>query len=190
MRSVICQWVALPVILAAFGACSSGGVDSPLEEQVDDLTSLTARARTLTFQGYVYVDKTASDWTILESVRKQTQSAFGALRTSDVGVNDRELATVDPTTFVKTTVTVVDPTRSTATKEMVKVAYQYTATAVVPKSMARRSSLSLGLLSSDYSSQTSRVLSECTAGDKEAHEFESRVWYVFDPSTSACESAM
>ena len=188
MRNAVHQWVALPVLIGTFGACSGG--ESALEEQVDDLTSLTARARTLSFQGYVYVEKSASDWSILNSVRKQTQSAFGALRTSDVGANDRELATVDPATFVKTPIIVVDPSNPTSTREMVKVAYKYTAAAVVPKAMSRRSSLSLGLLSSSYSSQTSRVLSECTAGDKEAHEFESSIWYVFDPSTSACKSAM
>ena len=182
------QWVALPAMLVAFGACSSGEIAT--EGQEDDLTSLTARARTLKFEGYVYVEKSAQDWSILNSVRKQTQSAFGALRTSDVGVNDRELATVDPASFVKTTVKVVDPSNPSASKEMVKVKYTYTATSVVPKSMSTRSTLSLAVLTSGYSSQTSRILKECTANDKEAKEFQESIWYVFDPSLSQCKTAM
>ena len=183
------QWVALPAMLVAFGACSSGEVASD-DSQEEDLTSLTARARTLKFEGYVYVEKYASEWSILNTIRKQTQSAFGALRTSDVGVNDRELATIDPATFVKTTVKVIDPNNSSSSKEMIKVKYTYTSTSVVPKSMSRRSSLSLGVLSSSYSSQTSRILKECTANDSEAREFQSSIWYVFDPSLSQCKTAM
>jgi hypothetical protein len=161
------------------------------ETKVDaELTSNTALARTLTFQGKVYVSTTAGDATILAAVRKQTQSAFGALREANVGVHSRELKDVDPKTFSKRAVSVFDASTGKAAGNAVEVTYTYTDDALVPKSMARRSSLSLGLLNGAYESQSSRILKECTSNDAHAQEFESSIWYVFDPSGAACKKAM
>jgi hypothetical protein len=174
----------------ACAAAHDGDVDPETEAAVDEeLTSATALSRTLTFQGVVYVNETASDVSILSTVRRQTQTMFGALRTSSIGVNSRELAGVDPKTFVKTKVSVVDPATSTTTP-MLKVTYRYNDMAVVPKTMARRSALPLALLGAGYTSQTSRVLKECTANDSHAQEFSSSLWYVFEPSLSQCKTAI
>ena len=155
------------------------------------LTTLTARSRKLTFAGYVYLDPSATDATIKSAIKNQTQSAFGALRTASVGVNTRELHDVDKTTFLKTNVDVVDPAHPTAAPlKMMKVAYTYTDDALVPISRANRSALSLGLLSPGYQSQVARILSECTANDSEAKEFQGSLWYVFNPSLSSCKQAM
>src|SRR5512140_3113545 len=104
-------------LLATTAACSadSGGEDSASGE--DDLTSITARSRTLSFIGTVYVDPGASDSDILAAVRAQSQTAFGPLRTSNVAVNSRELKEVDPHSFVKRTVKVVDPASPAATAD-------------------------------------------------------------------------
>jgi hypothetical protein len=186
IRGILTRFV-LPLCALSFAAACSGG-----DESSDDaLTSVTARSRTLKFAGYVYVDQSASDYTILDAVKAQTQSAFGALRTANIGVNSRELGAVDPKTFVKTTVKVVDPASPTApAKTMTKVTYTYTDAALVPVTMARRSSAQLGLLAPGYESQTARITKECTANDSEAHEFASSLWYVFDPSLSQCKTAM
>ncbi len=159
------------------------------EKAVDDaLTSVSALSRSLKFQGRVYVSATASDATIVSAVRSQTQTAFGALRTAQVGVNSRELKDVDPKTFVKTKVTVVD---AAGTKTpMLRVEYTYTDNAVVPKSFARRSALNLAVMGSGYASLTDRILKECTDNDSEAQEFQSSIWYVFNPSLSSCRTAM
>src|SRR5690349_11465259 len=53
----------------------------------DDLTSNTALARNLQFEGYVYVSPNASDSQILAEVKRQNKSAFGALRNAQIGVN-------------------------------------------------------------------------------------------------------
>jgi hypothetical protein len=157
----------------------------------DDLTSLTARSRQLTFAGYVYVDADAGDYQIVSTIKRQTQSAFGALRNAKVGVNSRELKEVDPSTFLKTPVEVVDPADKNAPpQKMMKVSYTYTDNALVPIPMARRSAIGLGLLGADYQMQLDRVLKECTADDKEANEFRSSIWYVFDPSLRNCTDAM
>jgi hypothetical protein len=124
-------------------------------------------------------------------VKRQTQSAFGALRTAKVGVNTRELAPADASTFLKTPVDVIDPAKpGVVAKKMLKVSYTYTDNALVPIPMATRSALSLGLLTQDYSSQVQTVLPQCTDNDSEAHEFESSLWYVFNPSLQSCKDAM
>jgi hypothetical protein len=164
------------------------GQGTPGDE--DDLTSLTARSRKLEFGGYVYVEQGTSDAEIIRTVKQQTQSAFGALRTATVGVNSRELKDVDPKTFLKTPVTVVDKANPASTRKMTRVAYTFTDNALVPIPMASRSVISLALLGKNYGSQSARILPECTANDKEANEFVSSIWYVFDPSVATCKPAM
>ena len=183
---------ALPMLLAATAmtACADDN-DHATAGDEDDITSLTARSRALEFAGYVYVDQGAPDWQILATVKAQTQSAFGALREANVGVNSRELKDVDPSTFLKTPVQVVDPANPSAPpRAMTKVAYTYKDAALVPIPMATRSAISLGLLGNGYQSQSDRILTECTNGDAHAHEFQNSIWYVFDPSLPNCKTAM
>ena len=199
MRSTVIRTLfpfSVVVALAGLSACTAehaqhdeGEVD---ETAIDnELTSNTALSRSLKFQGVVYVADGASDYTILAAVKRQTQSAFGALRTSNVGVNSRELKDVDPSTFVKTKVSVVDTSKTgSPATPMLKVTYTYTDNALVPKTMSRKSSLQLAVLNGQYSSQNSRILSECTDNDKEANEFADSIWYVFKPSLSSCKTAM
>ncbi|HEY8074054.1 MAG TPA: hypothetical protein VIF62_08095, partial [Labilithrix sp.] len=131
-----------------------------------------------------------SEADIESAVKQQTQSAFGALRTANVGVNSRELHDIDPSSFKKTNVDVIDPAHKTTPIKMIKVTYEYTDSAVVPIPMATRSALSLALLGANYYSQTQSIMTECTANDSEAKEFESSIWYVFNPSLASCKTAM
>lgn len=160
--------------------------DAATEE--DDLTSVTARERALSFEGYVFVSANASDYEIKSAVTKETQSAFGALRTATIGVNDRELKDVDFATFVKEKVTVVDPNGGKT--QALRVRYRFNDRAVVPVSMAKRSAIHLGLLHGNYQSQSKRILSECTENTKHDQEFETSIWYVFNPSLPSCQDAM
>jgi hypothetical protein len=185
--------LALSLLLTttAITACTAETDDDAVQGDEEDLTSLTARARKLEFAGYVYVGANTDDYTIKAAVKRQTQSAFGALREANIGVNSRELKDVDPSTFLKTPVTVVDPANPSApARTMTKVSYTFTDDALVPIPMAKRSAISLGLLGKDYQSKSDRVLEECTTGDAHAREFQSSIWYVFDPSLSQCKSAM
>ena len=101
------------------------------------------------------------------------------------------LKDVDPASFLKTPVEVVDPANKNAPpRKMTKVAYTFKDDAVVPLPMASRSAISLGLLGGNYQSQSDRILRECTSGDQHAREFQSSIWYVFDPSRAACKTAM
>src|SRR5512140_2307693 len=94
------------LLLTTAAACSGG---EELDSGNEDITSVTARTRTLHFAGYGYVSPTASSYEIMSAVPRQTPSAFGALRTATIGVEPRELSAVDASTFVKTSVKVVDP---------------------------------------------------------------------------------
>jgi hypothetical protein len=191
---------SLLLALAGVGCASDNEpvppADAPTDGAVtgdeDDLTSLTARARTLKFAGVVFVDPSASDSSIIATIRKQTQSAFGALREADVGVNSREFKDVDPKTFVKSQVTVIDTDRPGDTGvARLRVSYTFTDTAVVPLPMATRSSLQLAVLNPSYYSQNERVFQECTTKDAHATEFkDGSIWYVFDPALASCRTAI
>jgi hypothetical protein len=174
------------VALALTALQPSCTVDAASEE--DDLTSITARERVLELEGYVYLPASASSSEILAAVKRETRSAFGALLAANVAVGTRELGNVDAKTFTKEKVDVVDA--SGAVKQALRVRYRYTDRAVLPKALATRSALTLGLLHGDYQDQATRVLKECTKNTAEDREMESDVWYVFNPSLASCKKAM
>ncbi len=186
--------LALPALLLcattmACSAASDAGSDDDTTE--DALTSLTARARTLKFDAYVYVSANAQDYEILSAIKHQNQSAFGALRTADIGVNSRELKDVDPSTFVKSQVKVIDTSKpGDVGTAMMRVKYRYTDTALVPKPMASRSGVTLAVLAGAYQNQSERILKECTENGEHDREFQGSIWYVFNPSLSSCQSAI
>ena len=179
-------------LLATTAACSADTAnDEGVEGTEDDLTSITARSRSLTFAGTVYVEAGSSDSAILAAVRSQSQTGFGPMRTSDIAVNSRELKEVDPSTFVKRTVKVVDPNvAGDRGKDMLEVRYTYKDNAVVGLKYARRTVVPLALLSPNYRSQLERILRECTPNDEHSREFLSSAWYVFEPSVPSCQEAM
>ncbi|HVH45203.1 MAG TPA: hypothetical protein VM925_22780 [Labilithrix sp.] len=179
------------LLAAASTAACVASTDQGVEGDEEDLTSLTARARKLEFAGYVYVEDNASDTTILAEVKRQTQSAFGALREAEIATNSRELKDVDPARFLKVPVEVVDPAAPEVTpRRLLKVSYTFTDDALVPIPMATRSAISLGLLGKGYQAKAERIIQECTTGDKHAREFEKSIWYVFNPTLSKCKTAM
>ena len=185
-------WMAL---VAALGTTASSGlvgcaVDAATGDE-EDLTSIRARSRELKFEGLVYVSPTASDSEVLDTVHRQTRSAFGPLRTSGIGVNNRELLGVDPATFKKRNVKVIDTSNvKDVGTTMVEVRYTYVDDAVVPTSMSTRSSLATAILRPNYTGETDRIVKECTQNDQEAHDFASSLWYVFEPSVASCKVAM
>ncbi|MBX3205258.1 MAG: hypothetical protein KF764_09320 [Labilithrix sp.] len=175
---------------ASTGACTADAADDEdTEEAEDDLTSVTARARTLEFVGTVFVERGASDASILQTVRTQAQTAFGPLRTAEMAVNSRELREIDTGTFVKRDVKVVDPAGG-ASRDMTEVKYTYKDNAVVALSYATRSSAPLALMNPNYRTQLERVMRECTPNDTHAREFSSSAWYIFEPNLPQCQTAI
>jgi hypothetical protein len=178
-------------LVVALGACSSEAAEP--ETSDDDLTSLTARQRILTFEGVVYVEAGAKQEAILEAARKQAQSAFGALLNSEVAVQTREVQNVDAGSFKKRSVRVVDAAKEgDAGKEMLEVRYSYSDNAVVPVKMSRKTSLSLALLGQGAEPKTTEIVAACTKNDHEAQEDarDGLLWYDFNPSKGSCREAM
>ncbi len=179
-------------LFASTAACTADTGDDTGSEAGDenDLTSVTARSRTLEFVGTVYVEPSASADQILQTVRTQAQTAFGPLRTSEMAVNSRELREIDTATFVKRPVKVVDVAGGGAERDMLEVKYTYKDNAVVGLSYARRSSAPLALMNPGYRSQLDRLLRECTTNDEHAREFASSAWYIFEPNLPQCQEAI
>lgn len=178
-------------VLAALAAGCAGADGATGAE--DDLTSLTARQRTLTFEGVVYVEPGAGDEEVLEIARAQTQTAFGALLHSEVAVQSRELQAVDPASFRKREVRVIDTSvAGDPGRPMIEVRYRYTDNAVVPVAMSRKTALSLALLGQTHESNLGRVVELCTKNDAEARDDAANglIWYDFDPSRASCRRAM
>jgi hypothetical protein len=176
----------LPLSLLLSAAACGGSNDATDD---DDLTSLTARQRELSFDGVVYVATSASEKAMLDAVLAQTRSAFGALLHSEVAAQTRELTNVDKSTFKKRNVTVVD---GEATRQMTEVRYTYRDKAVVPVAMARKTSLPLAVLGQGAANNTDKVLVACTKNDKEAKEdvANGQLWYTFDPTRASCKRAV
>lgn len=174
----------------ALAACAADDGAAGVAGDEDDLTSLTARQRALTFEGVVYAAPGDDEAKILAAAHAQTQSAFGALLASEVAVQARELKNVDPRTFRKRSVTVVDD--AGAKREMVEVRYTYTDNAVVPVAMARKTGLSLALLGQGYEPKTKEIVELCTKNDKEARDDAAGglLWYDFNPTKASCRRAM
>ena len=189
MKRSLSALVGLPLI-CALAACTAADEGPTTAEGEEDLTSLSARQRVLQFEGIVYVEPNQSDTKILEVVHKQTQSAFGALLAQEIGVNSREVQNVDPRSFKKRNVTVVDP--AGATSEMVEVRYSYKDNAVVPVAMSRKTSLQLALLGQGHEAKMKEVVENCTKNDKEAREDADGglLWYDFNPSKASCRQKM
>ncbi len=177
------------LLLATEGCYSPGDATSEATEaDPDEITGANAVARTLTVQGYVYVEPTASAATILEAVRRQTRTMFGPLRNLRIGLDDREVRSVDPQTFRRENVSVVDVDhRGVAARPMVRVRYSYSDRAVVTTDLASRRSIATTALFSNYAPYASDVIRDCT-DDPEAEEFgASGLWYMFNPAVSRCQ---
>jgi hypothetical protein len=183
----------LALFLMTLGAMSAVGCaadDETATADENDLTSVTARERKMTFDGYVYVDPAMSDAGILNVINRQTKSAFGAIRTAEISANTRELALEDAASFKKESVIVVNPASPNTKRTLMRVRYRYTDRALVPIAMAKRGATSLALLAGDYQAQSKRVLKECTDNTAHDQEFESAIWYVFNPSLDQCKLAI
>ena len=190
MRTKLALTLLASALATSALACSADG-DAGQAGEEDDLTSNSALSRDLTFQGKVYVRKDAADYEVMSAVKAQTQTAFGALRTSDIAVNSRELKEVDPATFKKRNVTVIDPAKSLdAGTEMTEVTYLYKDSAVVDKKYARKTSIPLAVMNPGYRSQIDRILKECTPNDEHSREFSSSAWYIFEPGLPQCKAAI
>jgi hypothetical protein len=180
MMSTWKRWLSVGML--ALGGCGDPGLDNPEGADPDEITGANAVARTITLKGYVLVEPGASASTILETVRQQTRTFFGPLRNDLVGLDDREVRNVDPATFVREPVTVVDTDDPmAATRMMLRVRYTYTGRAVLDRSLSSRRSLSTVALMGNWASNGREILQACVADSHDRELGASNLWYTFDP---------
>jgi hypothetical protein len=181
------RFAYLPIALLLVG-CG----DDPLTPGTnDDLTAPDAVERTLTIQSFVYVDQSASSYTIESAVKRQVRTAFGPLRIAKISVDDREhKSNVDPSSFESKELQLVkkaDDGSITEVKKVKKVSYTYRARALVHKSQSSKTSLSMALLMGHYQSFVDDIIHECVENYSHDHEFASSFWYVFSPNEYQCK---
>lgn len=177
--------LALVALFLTAGCASSSASSERAAEH--DLTSLTARERKLSFEGVVYVDpvRANDDAFVIEAVRRQTKSAFGALLHSEITVQSRGLADIDARTFTRRTVSVL----GNAARELVEVRYEYSDKAIVAVNATHRSTLPLALLARGGEGHEEEVITSCTTNDESARHDLARghLWYPFNPSRARCK---
>jgi hypothetical protein len=185
--------LALACLFPLLPNCASSEVQVNVDEE--DLTSLTARSRELSFEGVIYAKPDAAESTVLKLVRQQTQSAFGALVESKISVSKRELRDVDVSTFRKRIVRIINTGRIDASGapedtgvDMMEVRYTYKDNAIVDPSFARFSTISSAVLGTEGWNHQNKVFEACTVNDADTRHYP--VWYSFDPSRGSCQRAM
>ena len=143
----------------------------------------------LTLDPVVYLDGAASQRKMLERVKNETRSIFPALRRADVLVLSNQQVDVDTAQIKKESVTFVDPATG-ITRPGTRVRFHYVTLAQVPRALADKSGLALGVLHSPDGAHAEAVLTECSAtGDRE-RQAASELWTVFDASLPTCADAM
>jgi len=182
--------VALAALVgAAFAGCAPGmGTDgaSTDEADPDEIVGANAVGRNMSVDGVVLVRTGARDSEITEAVRRQVRVLFGAAKGMDIGLGDREATAVDPQTFRRDTVTVVDTARPTApTAQMLRVRYTYRDRAIVPRAMSSRRTIGTTTLAGDYNTYAQEVIDNCQTENRDWGA--SGIWYNYEPTASACQ---
>ncbi|MCC6750934.1 MAG: hypothetical protein IT371_24980 [Deltaproteobacteria bacterium] len=178
---------ALPVIGLIFAGC---GEQLPGSTN-DDLTSAEAVERTLELKGYVYVASGASASTIQSEISRQVRTAFGPLRIAKISVDDREFRhNVASAQLSSQSLDLVRKQSGTVTKigTVQRVSYTYKARALVHKSKADKTSLSVALLMGNYQGFVSEILEKCVENVEHDRDFASSFWYVWSPAETGCQA--
>jgi hypothetical protein len=173
------------LLLACLLAGCTGSPSSPNGGAGDDLTSIGGNVAQIDWDSFVYVDPSADDPTIQSVIALQVKSSLGALRELSVGIEDRgALHNLDPATWKRDTLNVVDPATGALQRQVVRVRYHYTDTALVAKSARLGTQPSFTLLFGDFTQAAAAsalqpaCVDEATDGDS--------LWYHFQPGQPAC----
>jgi hypothetical protein len=176
-----------------FSACAPDSQgDAPTEDEfgADQIVGANSVGRRMAVEGYVYVPVNTSDATITTAVKSQMRVLFGAARTVDIGLSERQ-PIVNTASFRKDAVTVVDTARPGApTRTLWRVRYTYRTRAVVPRTLGTASSVPTAtLFPSNYTGRAQEIVTRCHARDAQSVTASS-IWYHFDPSLPACAESI
>jgi hypothetical protein len=172
------------LLFFALGGCAGGVLkDGTAAQQNGDLTSIGGIAKQIDWDSFVYVPAGADTTTVQTAIVRQIKSSLGALREVGIGISDRAAQhNLDPATFIRDTVTVVDVTTGRATGTLDRVRYHYRDTALVDKTRDPGSALAFSLLFGDYIAGAGALQPACVDEPTEPDS----LWYHFAPRRYAC----
>ena len=159
------------------------------EEQRTQAPAGQERPPVLRFEGYVYVEPSASDFQILERVKQQSLSAFPGLRKSRVLATKREVQSPSVDAFKREVVTVVGP-GTEEQRAAIRVRYRYVTRADVARSGGERREIPLAVLHRTRGVDEKRVVRECTTSNPQDRRSESSIAIDFDPTLDTCKAAI
>jgi hypothetical protein len=172
------------VLFVMLGGCA-GTVESQPATAGDDLTSVGGTAKQIDWDSFVYVDTGADDDAIETAIARQVKSSLGALRERSIGISDRgALHNLDPAGWTRDTLNVVDPSGA-LTRQVTRVRYHYTDTALVAKAQDPGAAFSFTMLAGDFTTPAASAalqpacVDEATDGDS--------LWYHFAPDQPECK---
>ncbi len=143
----------------------------------------------LTFDQVTYVDAALAPRNVTARIRAEVQSIFPALRRADALLLANQQVEIDGGQLRKDAVTVVDPATG-ATRAAFRVHHHYVTLAQVPRELAVKGRLALGVLHAEGGTHTEAVLAECTANGEPERQAVGELWTVFDPALPSCTAAM
>ena len=185
IRSVV-SWISF-ALLGLLPSLACSGPSAAVGSSATDLTGVTSEQRGFHFQSYVYVPTTASNGDIQTAIARQVKSAIGALQRIDVTFNALNAeGNLDPSTWTRATLGVVDPTNTgAAATQVLRVTYPYNDVAVAIDSLAKTSAVDFVVLADDYSQHYTPLQQSCS--DDTTIDVGS-FWYDYDLTLSSCQS--
>lgn len=185
----------LSVLCAAafLAGCASDEVDAiPGEDDwaSDQIVGANSVGRRMAVEGFVYAPVGSPQSTITAAVTAQMRVLFGAARTSDIGLSERQ-PIINPTSFRRDEVSVVDTARPTAApRTLWRVRYTYRSRAVVPRSLATTSTIPTAtLFPVSLGARADGVIERCQA-DRTHGLSAATIWYHFQPTLPDCAAAI
>ena len=179
---------------AAFLAgCASDEVDAlPGEDDwaSDQIVGANSVGRRMSVEGYVFVPVGSTQSTITSAVTAQMRVLFGAARSNDIGLSERQ-PIINAASFRRDEVTVVDTAQpAAATRTLWRVRYTYRSRAVVPRSLENASTVPTAtLFPVSAGSRAAGVIQRCQDPDTR-NLSAATIWYHFKPSLSECSTAI
>jgi hypothetical protein len=181
------RWIsALALGLALCLATGLAVLACTHEEPVEQDDRVTVK---ITLDPVVYVEDAIPPRKLVERIKSETKSAFRALRRADVLLLSNQQVDVESRLIHKDQVTVVDPGAERG-REVARVRFHFVALAQVPKALADRSAIDLGVLHSAGETRREAVLAECSESRSRDRPAGSDPWALFDATLPSCASAI
>jgi hypothetical protein len=155
----------------------------------DQIVGANSVGKRVTVQGHVLVPVNSSQDTITAAVRSQMRVLFGAARSMNIALSERQ-PIINTASFVRETVTVVDPANPSARpRTMWRVSFTYRARAVVPRDIADQGRVPTATLFQSYSRYAADIIRDCQPADTQQLGA-GTIWYHFNPGLSTCSAAI